>query len=320
MTLSESERLETAPTQCSGEEDSLVCYCHRLTTGMLKSVHAKLGSLKAVEDATGAGKACTGCKVILQSLFGEAASDDYHLDESPVVGSTCKKPGNRLMKGFIVADGNLESTVYSSNGIAPQLGNCDADTPIEYLLLDHRGVPVLHRKSTLKTNQTFVFDTRKEDFPRPFYGQFMLIFGRSNYGASRFNIYWGNKNSVSATHENSNTGRPRVVLPLAVDRKFLAGSSKIHLGLMNPHQATIKFSITARDLDTQGEITWETELPQYCSMWVNASDYLFKPALEARPDSRFVIEVRSKTDMHNAISVYFFLHNQENDLWTVNHL
>jgi hypothetical protein len=320
MTRSEPAKSDPAMAQCATAEDSLVCYCRRLTTGMLKSVYAKLGSLKAVEDATGAGKSCAGCKVILQALFGEAATDDYDLEESPIVGSACKKPGSRLMKGFIVADGNVESTVYSSNGIAPQLGNCDAETPIEYLLLDHRGVPLLHRTSILKTNQTFVFDTRKEEIPRPFYGQFMLVFGRSNYGASRFNIYWGNKNSVSATHENSNTGRPRVILPIAVDKRFLAGASRIYLGLMNPHQVAIKFSIAARDLDAQGEIVWDGELPQYCSTWINASDHLFKTALDARPDSRFVVEVRSKTDMHHAISVYFFLHNQEKDLWTVNHL
>jgi hypothetical protein len=320
MTGPEPQNSGTNTAQSVTDEDSLVCYCRRLTTGMLKSMHSKLGSLKAVEDATGAGKSCGGCKVILQALFREAASNDYNLEESPLVGSACKKPGNRLMKGFIVADGNLESTVYSSNGIAPQLGACDADTPIEYLLLDHRGVPLLHRQGILKTNQTFVFDTRKEELPRPFYGQFMLIFGRSNYGASRFNIYWGNKNSVSATHENSSTGRPRVILPLAVDKRFLAGSSKIYLGLMNPHQAAIKFSITARDLDAQGEMVWESELPQFCSTWIDASSHLFKPALDTRPDARFVIEVKSKTDMHHAISVYFFLHNQESDLWTVNHL
>jgi hypothetical protein len=301
-------------------EDSLVCYCHRLTTGMLKNLHAKLGSLKAVEDATNAGKSCAGCKVILHALFGEAASDDYHLDQKPEIGSSCKRPGSRVMKGFIVADGNLESTVYSSNGIAPQLGNCDAETSIEYILLDHRGIPVIHRQATLKTNQTFIFDTRKEDLVRPFFGQFMLIFARSNYGASRFNIYWGNNKSYSATHENSSTGRPRVVLPIAVDQKFLNGASKIHVGLMNPHQELIKFSIMCRDLDNAGEIVWETELPAYCSMWLNASDHLFASALKARPEGRYVLQIQSKGNMHQALSTYFFLHNQEADLWTVNHL
>ena len=307
-------------TRCGQEEDSLVCYCHRLTTGMLKAAHQKLGSLKAVEEATGAGSACTGCKVILQSLFGEAASSHYQLDQPPVVGSTCKKPGNRLMKGFVISTGTLESTIYSSNGIAPQLGSCDADTPIEYLLLDHRGVPLIHRQALLKTNDTFTFSTKNEDIPRPFYGQFMLIFGRSNYGASRFNIYWGNESGYSATHENSSTGRPKVILPVAVDQKFNEGSSKIHIAVMNPHQETIKYSFSCRDLDGKGEIIWESELPQYCSTWLNASEHLFSQALKSCPQGRFVLEVRSRGNMHAALSVYYFFHNEINDLWTVNHL
>jgi hypothetical protein len=300
--------------------DALVCYCHRLTTGMLKAAYAKLGSLKAVEEATGAGNACTGCKVILHSLFGEAASDHYNLAQAPVVGSTCKKPGNRIMKGFIVANDELESTVYSSNGVAPQFSDCDADTEIEYLLLDHRGQPVLHRKSALKTNETFVFDTRKENFPRPLYGQFLLVFGRSNYGASRFNIHWGNTRSSSSTHENSDTGRPRVILPLPVDRGFLEGNSAIYLGIMNPHQGTIPFSLSVRDLDSPGEMKWQTELPPFCSTWIPANDHLFKPAIDAHPEGRYVLEVSALADMYRALSVYFFLHNKETDLWTVNHL
>ena len=159
---------------------------------MLREAYRKCGSVKGVEESTRAGTACTGCKVMLHSLFGEAPSNHYEKHETPQFGTTCKKPGSRIMKGFVLALGDsMQSTIYSSNGIAPQLGSCDADTKIEWHLLNHRGESVRNGQQMLRTNETFVFRTTEHALPNPFFGIFLLAFERANYGASRFNLYWG---------------------------------------------------------------------------------------------------------------------------------
>src|SRR5207245_437917 len=119
--------------------NSIVCYCYRKTVRDLKEAYATCGSLKGVEDATRAGTACSGCKVILQSLFGEAPSDANAPFMETTVGTSCSKPGRRIMKGFFIHDENLHSKVFSSNAVAPQLGNCDTTTEAEYTLVDHKG-------------------------------------------------------------------------------------------------------------------------------------------------------------------------------------
>lgn len=307
-------------TQENDPENSMVCYCFRLTTGQLKRAYAQCGSLAELEKQTKVGSECTGCKVILQSLFGEIPSDQYKLSEQIEAGSTCKKPGHRVMKGFVIADGELESSIYSSNAVAPQFGNCDADTPIEYALVDHKGQVLIQRQDVLKTNDTFVFNTKDFDLPRPFFGMFLLAFNRSNYGASRFNVYWRNKNGVSATHENATTGRPLVYLPISVDKNFLNGTSTMYAAIMNPHHAVVPYTLSV--FDPENEIThdWNSELPPFCSMWLNLNEHLFKPALEKHPNSRFIFKLQSETDMYHALSMYFFAHNRSTDLWTVNHL
>src|SRR5262245_28914332 len=110
-------------------EDSIVCYCYRLTTRMLRESYARCGSLAGVEQETRAGTGCTGCKVLLYSIFGEKPTDHYQ-QQNPdlMLPSSCKRPGNRLMKGFTIANEGLESSVFASNGAAPQLGDCDLDT------------------------------------------------------------------------------------------------------------------------------------------------------------------------------------------------
>jgi len=303
------------------EENSIVCYCYRLTTKMLREAHRKCGSLKGVEEATRAGTGCCGCKVMLQSLFGEIPTSANHANENPIIGSTCKKPGNRVMKGFIVASGGLQSSVYSSNGVAPALGACEANSNIEWLLLDHRAQLVARGTKQLQTNETFSFHTRDLKLPDPFFGIFVMAFDRSNYGGARFNIYWGNNHGITSTHENSATGRPRLILPVAVDKRFISGPNTIYAALYNPHDASIPFTIAVTDLDTNETITWRSELAPYNSSWINANEYLFKPALVQNPQGRFCMSVVTDgLDMHRAIVMYLFFHNRETDIWTANHL
>lgn len=315
-----AEGVQGGASESIDTEDSMVCYCYRYTTSMLRKAHKECGSLKALEEKTRVGTGCTGCKVILQSLFGETPSDHYKLDQSPAFGSSCRRPGSRVMHGFVISDGNLESKVYSSNGVAPQLGDCNADSEIAYALVDHRGVPILQRTQKLRTNETFIFATEKENIPRPFFGMFLLAFDRSNYGASRFNVYWGNKNSVSATHENTLTGRPQVFLPVIVDRQFLDGNNTIFAAIMNPHRRPIGFRIIARELDSQQEAYWDSELPPRCSMWINANEHFFAPTLEKFGEGKVLLQLKTKADMHSALAMYFFIHNKSTDLWSVNHL
>lgn len=304
-----------------GEEDSIVCYCFKLTTKMLKEAYKKHGSLKAVEAATRVGSACTGCKVILHSLFGEAPSDHYAGIPAAASGSLCLQPGHRTMKGFIIANDQLESAVYCSNAVAPQLGDCDSTTKIDWTLVDHRGTPVIMDSKTMRTNETFVFDTRKVNLPRPFIGMFFVTLDRSNVGASRFNIYWSNSKSITATHENSSSGKPNTFVPIIIDKEFLAGQNTIYSAIMNPHPKTVEFRLSVFDIDTGDEVHWESELPAYASIWINSNEHLYKPALKKYPKGRFALRVLTTSlDMHSALSNYFFVHNRKTDLWTSNHI
>lgn len=313
---------EPSPTEAeSNNEDSIVCYCYRLTTGTLKAAYKKHGSLKAVEAATKVGSACTGCKVILQSLFNEVPSDAYNLDQPPSLGTACSKPGHRTMKSFIIANGTVESTVVSSNAVAPQFGDCDSSTEIKYTLLNHRGEPVLSRKQNIKTNETFTFKTVDEDLPRPFYGMFLLELGRQNFGASRFNVYWHNQNGACSTHELDITGRPRVFLPITIDREFLSGPNSIYIAVLNPHQRTMPFKLRVFEPDLGIHINWNSELPALCSTWIDANQFLYSKLLENPEAKRAVLEVSNNTlEPQEAITVYFFIHNRVSDIWSVNHL
>lgn len=305
-------------------EDSIVCYCYRLTTKALREAYAKHGSLKAVEEATKVGKGCTGCKVILHSLFGEAATDHYHEEkhkEDQSMGSACSKPGSRTMKGFIVADDNLESVVYSSNAVAPQLGKCDSSATVEFALFNHKGLPVLMRSQKIATNETFIFDTRKEKLERPFHGMFSYTMDRSNYGASRFNIYWSNGKSTTSTHENATTGRPRLVLPILLDRKFAEGPNTLFTGLMNPHYQPIPLTVTLCDTESGETFNWNSTFLPYATAWINVTKHLLVPALTRKPNGKFLFQVATQVGNPNlSITQYFFVHNRTTNTWSANHL
>jgi BFD-like [2Fe-2S] binding domain len=303
------------------EENSIVCYCYRLTTGELKAAYNKLGSLKAVEQCTRAGTACTGCKIILQSLFNETPTDGSAKYFSDTSGSTCLKPGNKIMKGFVIADGNLESRVFSSNGVAPQLGNCDSTTPVDWALLNHKGEVVAAESTLMKTNETFVFDTRKINIIRPFYGMFFLSMQRSNFGASRFYISWSNEKSTTSTHENATSGRMRIFLPLKFDTEFLNGPTSLWLAIINPHQTKLAFQIHMTDASNEHVFSWRSELEPFGTAWLDGNSSLIKSALSIYPNAKFSMRIETEgIDVHKAIVSYFFLHNKVSNTWTSNHL
>lgn len=311
---------DLTPVAADGD-DAMVCYCYRQSLRQIRAKHRECGSLAAMQEKTGIGNACGGCRVVLHSIFDETPSDINQIDAKPAVGTSCSKPGSRIMKGFIVADGELESTVYSSNAVAPQLGDCDSTIEVDYALLDHTGRPVFIRKAKLMSNEVFVFDTRKENLPRPFYGMFLYGIGRSNYGAARFNIYWSNGKSTTSTHENSDPGRPRVYLPITVTQKFLDGNTKIHLGLMNPHTERISFTIKVIELESGTEFAHESYLDPFASCWLKANEFLYAPALEKIPNGKFALKIES-SNLNSRLSMveYMFFYNKEIGVWTSNHL
>ena len=67
--------------------DSMICYCNNLTREDLLRHHRRCGSLAKVQDETKAGKACGGCRVILQSLFGELPQEINAVDNGGVAGA-----------------------------------------------------------------------------------------------------------------------------------------------------------------------------------------------------------------------------------------
>jgi hypothetical protein len=302
--------------------DSIVCYCHHQTRDHLLECHRRCGSLKAVQEETGAGTACGGCRIILQSLFGEAPQEISDIDSPGIPGATvCLKPGARVMKGFIVANEHLESTIYSSNAVPPQFADCDSTIEIEYAVLNHQGIPILARKERIKTNETFVFDTRRENLPRPFYGQFIYAIGRSNYGASRFNVYWSNGRSTTSTHEISNSGRPDVVLPIVVTQDFLTGPNTVYLALLNPHGVAAPYLFRVFDVDDQTETTWTCTIPAGGTGWFNVNEQFYAPILKKKPSRKIAIRICSpNADDRISPTMYFFVHNKTANLWSTNHL
>jgi hypothetical protein len=254
-------------------------------------------------------------------MFGEELDDINSSAIQSSVGTPCVKPGEKLMTSFIVADGTLESSVYSCNAVAPQLGSCDSSTPYEYAIINHKAENVLYRQGVLHTNETFSFSTKDHDLPRPFFGMFVLALNRGNYGASRFNVQWGTDSCVTSTHEISITGRPRVFLPLAISSKHGNAQNDIYLAIMNPRKEWVNFSVVALDPDTGNRLSWDGELGPFHSTWIDATEYLYKPAIERWPTGRFVLKVDSTEKGHeDAVSVYFFFRNRVTNHWSSQHL
>lgn len=321
MSTTQTDQNESKKPATS-QEDAMVCYCYKQTTSDLKAAYAKYGSLCEVEKHTKVGTKCMGCKVLLRSIFNEEPSDSTNIDAlAPKVGTSCVKPGNRVMTGFLVANGDLESTVYSSNGVAPQLGDCDSTTQIAYVVYNHCGVPIIQKQETFRTNETFVFNTRDYELPRPFNGLFELHIGRANYGGSRFNVQWSNGFSTASTHEVGSSGRPRVFVPIIVDKRFLEGETTLYVALCNSHQRPVSFKLTIYDVDDGRSITIPAALDPKGTSFINATENIYRPVFERLGPGRFVMKVETDSlDLHGAITVFFFMHHRGLNTWTANHL
>lgn len=305
----------------SVQSDAMVCYCYRLTVSKLNKLYSELGSVAAVEEATRVGLGCGGCRAIIHSMFNEAPSDINRLDVKPISGTSCVKPGSRIMKGFVISDDQFESSIFSSNAVAPQLGACDSTANIEYTLLNQYGLPVLNNSLKIKTNETFKFHTENLNLPKPFYGMFIYTLDRANFGSSRFNIYWKAKNSITSTHENSSTGRPRIRIPAIFDNGFIKSGTEIYLALMNPHYKKIDFKVEIHSVDFENSIVWNTSLKAYNTTWINASNKFLIPFLNRYPGSTAIIKIETEEmELHEAITTYFFTYNKMADAWNCNHL
>ncbi len=307
----------TAPTT----SDSIVCYCYNRTSLQLREAHGRLGSLSALQQETRAGTKCGGCRFLLESMFGETPDEILDLDRDGGRRNICVRPGKHVMKGFVVADHRLDTVVYSSNAVPPQFAEHDMGMPIEYMLLDAAGKPILHRAAILGTNETFCFDTRKENLPRPLYGMLLLQIGRANYGGARFNSVWTNGVSACSTHEINDSGRPSVVLPIPVDAAFAQGPNTIRLAIQNPHSWPIRLALqvfdeSGRELDRRYR-----DMAGHTTQWVDVMKEVFKPLLARHPRSRLVLRVESDPVRNEfAPTTYFFMRNLNTDIWNANHL
>jgi bacterioferritin-associated ferredoxin len=317
-TLKPTNHTESA---MSAKADAMICYCYGLTASMLRDKHCETGSLKNLQKCTKAGTGCGGCRAVLHSMFDEEIEDMYENTIKSEIGTPCVKPGSRIMTSFVIANGEIESKIYSSNAVAPQLGDCDSTTAYDYVVLNQRGQLIYQKQGVTKTNETFGFDTRELELPRPFYGMFLLGLGRGNYGASRFNVQWGNDVSVTSTHEISVTGRPKVYIPVFVSKNFANTHNDIYLAIMNPREHMVEYVISVFDPNSNNKITWKAELGPYQSTWIDATEYLYKPALKKWPNDSFAIKVDTVELGHeNAVSVYFFFKNTLTNQWSCQHL
>ncbi len=313
--------MQSVPAFAEHSSDSVICFCFNKTSQQLQEAHSRLGSLTKVQRECGAGTKCGGCRLLLESIFNERPEEILKLGRHGGDRNICVRQGQRLMKGFVIADHRLNTVVYSSNCAPPQFGEQDMTMPVAYMLLDSSGKPVLHRTAIIGTNETFSFDARKENIPKPFYGMFLFNIGRANYGAGRFNSVWTNGISACSTHEVNNSGRPSVVLPTLVDLEFSRGSNSIHLALQNPHAYPIrlKFQIFA---EAGNEVLCRyLDMPVLTTKWLNVSKEIFEPILAEKPTLRLGLRIESApVDVKFSPTIYFFIHNLNTDLWSANHL
>lgn len=323
-----------------GAQDSMVCFCYRKTLGALRSAYEQHGTLSKMQEATRVGMQCGGCRALLQHHFGEAPTEISDLSEDDHRGATvCVKPGNRVMKCFIASSSLLESRAFSCNAVPLQLGVCDASMTAEFTIYNHLGRPLINRREHIPTGGTFVFDTEKERLPRPFYGMIAYKLERSNYGASRLNVAWHAGHSTTSTHENFSTGRPDVVLPVPVDRRFLEGPNEVYLAVQNPHSRPREVLFRVFRLDggaiygdlrspapegktnPSGAVEFSRVLPPLGTAWINASEEFYAPALRVLGDTPLVLRIYAPgVGIHEAPSTYFFLYHREERIWSANHL
>jgi bacterioferritin-associated ferredoxin len=303
-------------------DDPIICYCFNKTRRDLEDAHRRCGSVAKLQDETRVGTNCGGCRLLLESMFGEAPDEIMALRGSPLTNPRfCNKPGVRIMKGFVIADHELDTRVYASNGVPPQFGGQDTTIPIEYALLDAQGRRVAGRTLEWKTHETFCFDTALADIPRPLHGMFLLKLGRVNYGAARFNLVWGNGVSSCSTHEVNDSGRPSVVLPLFADRAFLEGPNTVYVASQNPHSRPITVRYGLFDEGNRRLADFPVVLEPGHTRWFDANAEFYAPALERSDSACAALRIETDpVDVSCSPTTYFFFHNRNTGIWTANHL
>ncbi|MDB5104283.1 MAG: hypothetical protein JWP91_1972 [Fibrobacteres bacterium] len=322
MEKAQATRPDGTGADASANKDSVVCYCFNKTRGDLDASYKRCGSLAGVQAETRVGTNCGGCRLLLESMFGEAPGDILAMRGSPLTNSRfCVKPGTRIMKGFVAADHELDTLIYASNGVPPQFGNQDTTIPVEYALLDANGRRVTGRRFEWRTGETFCFDTSKVDIPRPLYGMFLFQIGRENYGASRFNLVWTNGVSSCSTHEVNDSGRPSVVLPLFADRAFLEGPNRVFVSVQNPHPRPIRLLFSLFDEANRPIAEFPIALDPGSTRWLDVNREFYGPALARAPSARVAMRIASDpVDVSQSPTIYFFFHNRNTGIWTANHL
>lgn len=321
-------------------DSSTVCFCYRKSLRDLRILHQEHGSLAKMQEASRIGLACGGCRALLEYHFGEAPVEIMDLTHDKIPGATvCVKPGDRVMKCFIASSSLLESRAYSCNAVPPQLGQCDTSMTVELTIYNHLGRPLLTRIQHVATGGTFTFDTEAERLPRPFYGMIAYRLNQRNYGASRLNVAWHSGDSTTSTHENATTGRTDVILPVPVDRAFLAGPNDIYLAIQNPHEMPRPVSLRVFKLDggnmydslseksgrkrvqAVGAIEFHRILPPRGTAWIAANEELYSPAVNQLGEGPVALRIYTPgASIHEAPSTYFFFHHRKENIWSANHM
>lgn len=299
----------------------MVCYCYHKTKQDILDDVQKFGSLKEFQEKTGVGLGCGGCRIFLTALTNEETVDITQQKQRYDPTTACVAPGSRIMSGFLIKHKDLYSKVYATNAVAPQFKDCNMTGLFDYMVLDSRGNPLIHKNIELKTNEMFSFDIRETDLPDNFCGMFLFGLPRQNYGATRFNIQWSNGQSTTSTHENFSTGRPRVFLPVIYTREMLQGWNDVYIGQINPHSKEIHFTIAVFDINTNEKMVWSATIPPYGSSWICASDAFLRPALERFQGNSVGFRIENiGADATSAVTNYYFFHNRKTNTWSSQHL
>jgi hypothetical protein len=313
--------------------EGIICFCYRKSLADLQQGVQTHGSLERMQDAMRVGLACGGCRAMLHHHFGGGLTEinDFSVQAG---GTTCMKPGNRTMKGFIGSSSLFESHIYSCNAVPLQLGECDATTAAEFVIYNHDGKPIYSRPHRVKSGGTFHFDTARARLPRPFFGMATLTLERKNLGSSRFNVSWYGKESSTSTHENISTGRPDVVLPVVFDERFMKGPNDVYLAVQNPHHQAMEVTFRVFQMNGQniyaGEseddhktaVEWTRTLPSMGTLWCHVQREFILPAAQSLGTaSALGLRIYSPGGtLHSAPSSYFFFHHRPSNVWSANHL
>lgn len=329
-------------------KEGIICFCYRKTLADLQRALEIHGDFRSLQQATKVGLGCGGCRAMLHHHFGEVPVEinDFSADASRGATS-CMKPGNRTMKGFIASSSLLESHVFSCNAVPLQLGSCDATMNVEFAIYNQQGRPVFIRRQRVSTAETFHFDTALAKLPRPFYGMATYTLERQNYGASRFNVSWYTAQSATSTHENFSTGRPDVALPVRFDEFFLNGPNAVYLAVQNPHAKSCNLTFRVfrmDDANIYGDAAhvlpaksgWQRviggrrrtavessrRLPSMGTEWINVVEDFVIPAREILGgDAPLALRIHAPgATIHEAPSCYFFFHHRPTNIVSANHL